>query len=155
MRDKIVVPGVAGPIATEIRALVAPPLNIDMRVQQTGYVRLPSVNTSMVLRVMATTSLENVVPGQLHLGGSSVTELPGTPRGTLSLDREGVFVKASTHGSLEALVSFLRDNEIPVAACGIGAVSKSDLMKFAVKRNSWKHRELALILTFGVEVDES
>jgi translation initiation factor 5B len=42
---------------------------------------------------------------------------------------EGVCVQASTLGSLEALLEFLKTQKIPVCEINIGPVHKKDVMK--------------------------
>jgi translation initiation factor 5B len=71
-----------------------------------------------------------------------------------SLDKSGrgVSVQASTLGSLEALLEFLRVSKIPVAIINIGPVYKKNVMQTATMLE--KARELACILCFDVEVDK-
>ena len=47
----------------------------------------------------------------------------------VKLKKEGVGVAASTLGSLEALLKFLKDSKIPVSTVCIGDVSKNDLLR--------------------------
>jgi len=65
---------------------------------------------------------------------------------------EGVCVQASTLGSLEALLEFLKTPEvnIHVSAINIGPVHKKDVMKASVMLE--KKREYATILAFDVKV---
>nr|GMC47763.1 Eukaryotic translation initiation factor 5B [Ipomoea batatas]GMC55897.1 Eukaryotic translation initiation factor 5B [Ipomoea batatas] len=65
---------------------------------------------------------------------------------------EGVYVQASTLGSLEALLEFLKTPEvsIPVSGIGIGPVHKKDVMKASVMLE--KKKEYATILAFDVKV---
>merc|ERR1712176_937367 len=62
----------------------------------------------------------------------------------------GVYVKTSTLGSLEALLDFLKDEQIPVAAFGIGEVSGKDV-KLASLQKQKGHPEYAVILAFDVK----
>jgi len=65
---------------------------------------------------------------------------------------EGVCVQASTLGSLESLLEFLKTPEvnIPVGAINIGPVHKKDVMKASVMLE--KKREYSTILAFDVKV---
>lgn len=67
---------------------------------------------------------------------------------------EGVYVQASTLGSLEALLHFLMspDVNIPIGGIGIGPVHKKDIMKASVMLE--KKREYATILAFDVVVSQ-
>lgn len=70
-----------------------------------------------------------------------------------SIDRSGrgVCVQASTLGSLEALLDFLKSSKIPVSGINIGPVHKKDVMRCATVLE--KAKELACILCFDVTVD--
>lgn len=50
-------------------------------------------------------------------------------RKKIELVNQGVCVAASTLGSLEALLQFLKTSKIPVSHVGIGPVSKEDVTK--------------------------
>ena len=64
----------------------------------------------------------------------------------------GVCVQASTLGSLEALLEFLKSSKIPVSGVGIGPVHKRDVMRAATMLE--KAKELACILCFDVPIDK-
>lgn len=70
-----------------------------------------------------------------------------------SIDKSGrgVCVQASTLGSLEALLDFLKSSKIPVSGINIGPVHKKDIMRAASMLE--KAKELACILCFDVTVD--
>jgi len=71
-----------------------------------------------------------------------------------SIDKSGrgVCVQASTLGSLEALLDFLKVSKIPVSGINIGPVHKRDVMRAATMLE--RARELACILCFDVTVDK-
>merc|ERR1712070_261437 len=71
---------------------------------------------------------------------------------SMKKETAGVYVKASTLGSLEALLSFLSDSKIPVFDVGIGEVHKKDVRKAAIM-SSKGHQEYAVILAFDVRVN--
>lgn len=70
-----------------------------------------------------------------------------------SIDKSGrgVCVQASTLGSLEALLDFLKTSKIPVSGINIGPVHKKDVMRSATMLE--RAKELAVILCFDVEID--
>jgi len=59
---------------------------------------------------------------------------------------------ASTLGSLEALLEFLKTSNIPVSGINIGPVNKEDVMKSSVMLE--KSKEYAVILAFDVKVSK-
>ena len=65
---------------------------------------------------------------------------------------KGVCVQSSTLGSLEALLSFLKDSKIPVAAINIGPIYKKDIIRASVMLEHAK--EFATILAFDVKIDK-
>lgn len=71
-----------------------------------------------------------------------------------SIDKSGrgVSVQASTLGSLEALLDFLKVSKIPVSGINIGPVHKKDIMRTATMLE--KAKELAVVLAFDVPVDK-
>ena len=64
----------------------------------------------------------------------------------------GVTVQASTLGSLEALLDFLKVSKIPVANVGIGPVFKRDVMNCGTMLE--KNKEYAVMLCFDVKIDK-
>jgi translation initiation factor 5B len=64
----------------------------------------------------------------------------------------GVCVQASTLGSLEALLEFLKTSKIPVSGINIGPVHKKDVMRAGSMLE--KAKELSCILCFDVQVDK-
>ena len=62
-------------------------------------------------------------------------------------------MQASTIGSLEALLNFLKSKKIPVTAVGIGPIHKKDVMKACTaKINAKVKKEYATILAFDVKI---
>jgi len=62
----------------------------------------------------------------------------------------GVYAMASTLGSLEALLEFLKTSKIPVSAVNIGPIHKKDVIKASIMH---EHKpEFATILAFDVPI---
>jgi len=70
----------------------------------------------------------------------------------ITTDKVGLVVKADTIGSLEAIVNFLRERNIPIRLADIGKVSKRDVVEAEVVRR--KDPYLGNILAFNVDVDK-
>lgn len=70
---------------------------------------------------------------------------------SIKLSERGVFVQASTLGSLEALLQFLKDSKIPYAGIRIGPVVKKDVMKASIMLEH--DSQYATILAFDVKIE--
>ncbi|CAL0316033.1 unnamed protein product [Lupinus luteus] len=158
--DQIVVCGMQSPIVTTIRALLTPHPMKELRVKGT-YVHHKEIKAAMGIKITAQ-GLENAIAGTaLYVvkPGDDVEDFIEAAEEDMNsvmsrIDRsgEGVCVQASTLGSLEALLEFLKTPEvnIPVSGISIGPVHKKDVMKASVMLE--KKREYATILAFDVKV---
>ncbi|MEM4330473.1 MAG: translation initiation factor IF-2 [Candidatus Pacearchaeota archaeon] len=68
----------------------------------------------------------------------------------IKLDEKGIFVKADSLGSLEALINLLHENNIKIRKAGIGPITKKDL-SFASTLDEGER----IILGFNVGLEES
>ncbi|XP_019442079.1 PREDICTED: eukaryotic translation initiation factor 5B-like isoform X2 [Lupinus angustifolius] len=158
--DQIVVCGMQSPIVTTIRALLTPHPMKELRVKGT-YIHHKEIKAAMGIKITAQ-GLENAIAGTaLYVvkPGDDVEKFIEAAEEDMNsvmsrIDRsgEGVCVQASTLGSLEALLEFLKTPEvnIPVSGISIGPVHKKDVMKASVMLE--KKREYATILAFDVKV---
>lgn len=158
--DQIVVCGLQGPIVTTIRALLTPHPMKELRVKGT-YLHHKEIKAAQGIKITGQ-GLEHAIAGTaLHVVGpdDDLEEVKETAmedmRSVMSrIDKsgEGVYVQASTLGSLEALLEFLKSPEvkIPVSGIGIGPVHKKDIMKASVMLE--RKKEFATILAFDVKV---
>ena len=69
---------------------------------------------------------------------------------SIKLSEVGVFVQASTLGSLEALLEFLKTSKIPYAGISIGPVHRKDVIMASIMLE--KDPQYAVILSFDVKV---
>jgi translation initiation factor 5B len=158
--DTIVVCGLAGPIVTSIRALLTPQPLKELRVKG-EYIHHKSVRAAMGVKIWAP-GLEQAIPGSALyvVNGSKPEEVEEAKNNVMEdlqtilsrVDKSGrgVYVQASTLGSLEALLKFLEDSKIPVSGISIGPVHKKDVMRAATMTTVQK--EFATILAFDVRV---
>ncbi|KAF7330874.1 Tr-type G domain-containing protein [Mycena venus] len=158
--DKIVVCGLNGSIVTQIRALLTPQPLRELRVKS-NYVHHKEVKAALGVKISAP-DLEKAIAGsRLLVCGpdddeddlreevmSDLTSLLNN----IDKSGRGVCVQASTLGSLEALLDFLKSSKIPVSGINIGPVHKKDVMRAGTMLE--KAKELACILCFDVQVDK-
>jgi translation initiation factor 5B len=158
--DRIVLCGMNGPIATNIRALLTPQPLRELRLKS-EYVHHKEVKAALGVKVAAH-DLEKAVSGSrlLVVGEDDdeeemMEEVMDDLTGLLdSVDAsgKGVVVQASTLGSLEALLDFLKDMKIPVMSIGLGPVYKRDVIKATAMLD--KAKEFAVMLCFDVKIDK-
>lgn len=158
--DTLVVCGLQGPIVTSVRALLTPHPMKEIRVKG-EYLKHKTVKAAMGIKIVAP-GLEHAIAGSNLLvcrPQDDIEDLKDEVMADLQnvlsrIDKSGVgvYVQASTLGSLEALLSFLKDMKIPVSGISIGPVHKKDVMKAAVMLEHKK--EFALILAFDVAVSK-
>jgi translation initiation factor 5B len=159
--DRVVLCGLNGPIATNIRALLTPAPLKELRLKS-QYVHNKEVKAALGVKIAAN-DLEHAIAGsRLVVVGSDddeddlLEEVMSDLENLLSKvskDQRGVSVQASTLGSLEALLEFLRVSKIPVSNISIGPVYKRDVMRAGtmVEKNL---KEFAVMLCFDVKVDK-
>ncbi|KAI8382155.1 probable Eukaryotic translation initiation factor 5B [Nakaseomyces glabratus] len=158
--DRIVLCGMNGPIVANIRALLTPQPLRELRLKS-EYVHHKEVKAALGVKIAAN-DLEKAVSGSrlLVVGPDDdeeemMDEVMEDLTGLLdSVDTsgKGVVVQASTLGSLEALLDFLKDMKIPVMSIGLGPVYKRDVMKASTMLE--KAPEFAVMLCFDVKVDK-
>ncbi|RKP34584.1 P-loop containing nucleoside triphosphate hydrolase protein [Dimargaris cristalligena] len=157
--DRIVVCGLNGPITTNVRALLTPQPMRELRVKS-AYVHHKTIKAAMGVKICAP-DLEKAIAGSrlLVVGPDDdeedledlvMEDLEAMINSIKKVDR-GVYVQASTLGSLEALLEFLRTSEIPVSGINIGPVHKKDVMRAATMLD--RAKEYAVMLCFDVKVD--
>ncbi|KAL3513864.1 hypothetical protein ACH5RR_026581 [Cinchona calisaya] len=158
--DQIVVCGMQGPIVASIRALLTPHPMKELRVKGT-YLHHKEIKAAQGIKITAQ-GLEHAIAGTgLYVVGpaddledikEAAMEDMRTVMNRIDKSGEGVYVQASTLGSLEALLEFLKTPvvNIPVSGIGIGPVHKKDVMKASVMLE--KKKEYATILAFDVRV---
>eukprot|EP01135_Chromosphaera_perkinsii_P006975 Nk52_evm1s642 gene=Nk52_evmTU1s642 len=149
-----------GAIVTQIRALLMPEPLKEMRVKS-QFKNFKSVKAAQGVKISAK-HLEHVVAGtQLYVVENEdeteyfkdlvEADLERALNAIKTADH-GVHVQASTLGSLEALMSFLKDSKIPVASVSVGPVHRKDVIKTTTQLSH--DPTYALLLAFDVKVTD-
>uniref|UniRef100_A0A8C0ESW8 Eukaryotic translation initiation factor 5B n=1 Tax=Bubo bubo TaxID=30461 RepID=A0A8C0ESW8_BUBBB len=157
--DTIIVPGVEGPIVTQIRGLLLPPPMKELRVKN-QYEKHKEVVAAQGVKILGK-DLEKTLAGLPLLVAYKEDEVPvlkdelihelKQTLNAIKLEEKGVYVQASTLGSLEALLEFLKTSEVPYSGINIGPVHKKDVMKASVMLEH--DPQYAVILAFDVRIE--
>lgn len=161
--DTICLCGMSGPIVTTIRALLTPHPMRELRVKG-EYIHHEKIYAAMGVKIAAP-GLEEAVAGtqlfvvqnpndqdEIERLKDEVQEDMGSIFKSIDKTKEGVYVVASTLGSLEALLDFLKESNIPVNGISIGTVFKLDVKKASTMRERGRE-EYSVILAFDVKID--
>ncbi|KAK4022788.1 eukaryotic translation initiation factor 5B [Daphnia magna] len=157
--DTIVLAGTDGPIVTQIRSLLLPQPMKELRVKNT-YTEPKEVRAAQGVKITAK-ELEKAIaglnllvadhPDEVEICKEEVAHELKSALGRIKLQDRGVYVQASTLGSLEALLEFLKTSEIPYANIRIGPVVKKDVMKASTMLEH--NDQYAVILAFDVKIE--
>ncbi|KAJ4791391.1 Eukaryotic translation initiation factor 5B [Rhynchospora pubera] len=158
--DQIVVCGLQGPIVTNIRALLTPHPMKELRVKG-SYQHHKEIKAAQGVKISAQ-GLEHTIAGtalcvvrnsdDIEALKEAIMHDMNDIKDRINKTGVGVFVQASTLGSLEALTEFLKSPEVYIPVCdfSIGPVHKKDVMKASIMLD--KKQEYATILAFDVKV---
>merc|ERR1712062_273016 len=155
----MILAGTDGPIVTPIKALLTPQKMQDLRVKN-QYDHHKVLRAAQGVKIEAK-ELEKCIaglnllvanhPDEIEICKEEIEERLATVMNSFKTKDRGVFVQASTLGSLEALLAFLKDSKIPVASVKVGPVVKRDVMKASVML---EHEEkYTIILAFDVKIE--
>jgi translation initiation factor 5B len=151
--DTIVVGGTNEPIVTEVRALLQPRPNAEIRTEK-RFDKVPSVSAAAGIKIAAP-DLDDAMAGApvRVVRDRPIDEVLDEVRAELAeisveTEEEGVVVKADTLGSLEAMANAAKEAEIPILRAEVGDVAPRDVA-VASTANEDVHR---VILGFNVDV---
>jgi translation initiation factor 5B len=151
--DFIVLGGIDGVISTKVRALLKPKPLDEIRDPRHRFEHLETVSAACGIKISAP-NLEKALAGAPVYGG--------TPENEKKIEEEiqliriktealGVVVRADTLGTLEALVSELKDM-VKIKKADVGEVTKTDVMEALSVRKEDPY--LGVIFAFNTAVTE-
>lgn len=141
------------PTVTKIKALLRPQALKELRIEK-KFESLKEVHAAAGIKISAP-DLENVIAGSPIVCVSDKSKVDEAKKAVqkeieeveFSKEGEGVIVRADTLGSLEALITILKNNEIPIKKAEVGPITKQDV----VELDSVKDELKKVILAFNVE----
>jgi len=155
----IILPGTDGPIVTTVKALLTPSKMQDLRVKN-QFTEHKELQAAQGVKIAAK-DLEKTIaglslrvaytPDEVDIVKSEAERDLSSALNAIKLKPLGVFVQASTLGSLEALLEFLKTSKIPYAGVRIGPVVKKDVMRASTMLEH--EQKYAVILAFDVKIE--
>ncbi|CAK8696854.1 unnamed protein product [Clavelina lepadiformis] len=157
--NTIVLAGVEGPIVTHVKGLLMPQPLKELRVKN-PYDKFNEIKAAQGVKILAK-DLDKALAGtsllvakrddEIEILKDDVQAEVAQALKSIKLQERGVYVQASTLGSLEALLEFLKQSKIPYSGISIGPVHKRDVMKASVMLEH--DDQWAVILAFDVKVE--
>ena len=158
--DTIVLAGQEGPIVTTIKGLHQPEPMKELRVKN-AFKQRSQVCGAQGVRISAKDLGKALAGTQLLvarnedevevLKSEAQSEVDAVLK-NIKVSDKGVYVQASTIGSLEALLEFLKSSNIPYSGINIGPVHKRDVDRARVMVERSGCEEWAIVLAFDVKV---
>ena len=156
----MILAGTEGPVVTSAKALLTPAKMQDLRVKN-NYVEHKEIRAAQGVKIVAK-ELDKAIaglnllvanhPDEVQICKDEIAARLSSAINSIKVKDRGVFVQASTLGSLEALLEFLRTSKIPYAGVKIGPVVKKDVMKASVMLEH--EPKYTIILAFDVKVEK-
>ncbi|MEK6872189.1 MAG: translation initiation factor IF-2 [Nanoarchaeota archaeon] len=149
IKDEIAVASFNEPILTKIRVLEEiQPASFKFKpvdnVTAAAGIRMQLINAKEMLPGMPFTVLKDNID---EIKREFQKEL-----NSIQTDPKGIVIKADSLGSLEALMTLLRQERIQIVSAGIGPINKKDVV--VARANTQHNRINAIILGFNVDKDE-
>jgi len=142
-------------ITTKIRSLLKPRPLEEIRESKKKFQKVNEVVAAAGVKIVAP-NIENVISGSpLRVAKADFEEVKEEilhEIDSIKIDTQemGVLVKADTLGSLEALVTMLKDLKVPIRTADIGDVSRRDVVNASiVKKEDPLH---GVVIAFNVKV---
>ncbi len=147
--DEIAIASFSNPIIAKIRVLeeiipISSKFKTAKEVTATNGIRIQFTDNIAVLPGMPFTILKDNL--------KNISEEFKKELNILKTDKKGIIIKADSLGSLEALITLLKQEKISIVSAGIGKINKKDLI--SAEKNLNEDPINAAILAFNVEEEE-
>jgi translation initiation factor 5B len=140
------------PLVTKIKALLKPKPMDEIRDPRERFDSVKEVHAACGIKISAP-NLDLVVPGAplrvVHGDEKQlIEEIKSQSQVNIELDKDGLYIKADTIGSLEALVKESREKGINIRKVEIGNVSRRDVSETVALNNPLER----VIFAFNVKI---
>lgn len=158
VNDQIVLGALNMPVITKVKALFEPAPQSEMRDKKTKFVSVKEVHAATGVRISAT-EIEDVVSGMplIAIGSQKKEDILNEVKKeveqvVIETASDGIFVKADSLGSLEALSFLLKEKNIPIKRASIGPINKKDISD--VEAMALKDPLKGILLAFNLPAPE-
>lgn len=156
--DTLVIGNVGEPIVTKIKSLFEPEPMAEMREKKTSFKHVKCVNAATGVRIAAN-DIDNAISG-MPIVSCNAHELEKAREDVQSqveeviieTEREGIIIKADSLGSLEAMITLLREKKIKIRKAMVGNISKKDVSD--ADSNFEKDPLMTVVLGFNVQMQK-
>jgi translation initiation factor 5B len=140
------------PLVTKIKALLKPKPMDEIRDPREKFDTVKDVHAASGIKISAP-NLDTVVPGaplRVVSGNQAelLQEVKSQSQVNIELDKTGLYIKADTIGSLEALVKESREKAINIRKVELGNISRRDIMDTAAVNNPLER----VIFAFNIKI---
>lgn len=155
--DSLIIGGLEKPVETKVKALFIPAPLHEIREKKTKFKSVKQASAANGIKIVAP-NVEGVISGAPIIGNPENVEEAKTKaqkeieRVIIETGKTGVIVKADSLGSLEALITLLKEANIPVKKATVGRITKKDITD--AEANAEKNPLMTVILGFNVEPPE-
>lgn len=148
--DELVIASFNEPIVSKVRSIQ------EIRPLQNKFIPVKQAIAATGVRMQLTNS-EGILPGMpFQEVNNDIESIKSQFKKEISsatqLDSQGIIIKADSLGSLEALITLLRQEKIQILKAGVGSVGKADIS--SAKANLEINPLDAIIVGFNVEIEE-
>ncbi len=157
--DTIVITGKSGAIETRIRSVLQPKPLDEMRDNREKFNTPDIIYASAGLKITAPNISDAISGGSIFVAkdNAHATKLADQINKELasvqiSTEKEGILVKTDTLGSLEALLSLMKEKGVPIRYADVGTISRKDIVNVSIMARD--NPEFGAILAFNVKVTE-
>lgn len=157
VNDTIVIGGLTRPIITKVKALFEPEPLTEMREKKTRFLPVKQASAAAGVRISAK-GIEEAVSGMPLEAAPSAHEIERVTASVQSqvesvlieTDQSGMVIKADALGSLEAMITLLKEAGIPIKRASIGPITKKDILDAEASRT--QDPLLGVVMGFNVRL---
>ena len=155
--DWILTGGLNGVIKTKIRSIFLPKPLDEIRDPRDKFTSIDRIVAASGVKISAP-DLEDAMAGAPIYSYSSpedeekyTTEIENElSKYQIQTDTEGIILKTDTLGSFEALIGFLKENNVKIRFANVGSIAKRDILEAQLIKQ--ENEELGVILSFNAPI---